>query len=269
MSESQRAALEAFHRHLHLPFREDARVREMLGEEVAPILEALAFAIESAGRDSNAVEYRDALAMAARLGRRAAQWRITPTALLVCVDALMSGLEAMRIGAHREVERAVRAVVLEGFCAAIEERTMDDVALNAATAIRPLRIAPRCWAIFISSGQAAESLRVALDGACRTMLDDDTRVCLVHVAGTPSDEVASEVFSVDATLRMIGAEAVFTGVDEGWRHAARERTDLSSVVHYEGFDEGLRHALRAVGLEIGETGPLARFWRRLGKDQSG
>lgn len=243
-------------------------MKERLGHEVEPLLEALAFAIEAAGANPLAFEYRDAFGMAAHLGHRAALWRITPTAQLVCIDAIMAGLEAIGRVPTREIEQALRAVVFEGYCAAIEERTRDDVARRAASELRPTRIAPRCWAVFVAGEQMADPLRVALDGACRTMLDADACACLVHLVSAPSEELVSEVFTFDSTARMIGVEAVFCGVDERWRAAAEGRVDLSRIIHYEAFEEGLQHALQVAGVKIRAAGSLARLWERIAGSSS-
>jgi hypothetical protein len=269
VSDPQRPALDAFYRRLQLPFREDTHMKERLGQEAEPLLEALAFAIEAAGADPLALEYRDALGMSAHLGRCAALWRVTPTALLVCIDAVIEGLDAVGLRSTRELERTLRAVMFEGYCAALEERTQDDVARRAASELRPVRLAPRCWAIIVAGEQAADSLRVALDRACRTMLDADARACLVHLVSAPHEDLASEVFAFDATARMIGVETVFSGVDARWRDAAEGHAELSRILHYETLEEGLQHALQTTGVEIRATGPLARLWSRVAKSQSG
>lgn len=258
-------ALDAFRAQLRMPFREDAALADDLATEARPVIDALAFAIRAAGQDPRALEYREGLAMGALLGRRAALKRATPTASLVLVDAIAAALDALGCAPESAVRDALRSVLVEGYCAAIEERVRDDAARRAARALVPWRIAPRCWAVIVAGEHAADSLRTALDDACRTMLDFDARACLVHIAVTaePSEDLACEIFAFDATARMIGVESVFAGVDERWQAAARARFDLTHLALCESLGEGLRRALEISGAEVRESSAIVRRLRRL------
>lgn len=258
-------ALVAFRGALRVPFREDARLSEELCAEAAPVIDALAFAIRAAGGAPSALEYREGLAMGALLGRRAALQRATPTVSLVLADAIVAALAELGLDTSDEASAALRAVLVEGYCAAIEERIRDDASARAAGALVPWRIAPRCWLILVAGEHAPEPLVTAMDRACRALLDADARSCLVHVAiaGEATEDLAAEIFGWAATARMIGVDAVFSGVDARWREAARARLDPSDLALCATFEEGLGRALELAGAELRESSPIVRRLRRL------
>lgn len=258
-------AQDAFRRALRFPFREDARLADDLTGEASPVLDALSFAVRAAGDDPRAIELREGLAMAGLLGRRAALQNATPSVALALVDALEVALGETGCTPGARVLSALRTVVVEGYCAAIEERIREDAARRAAAALAPLRIAPRCWALIVAGEQEAELVAPALDGACRTLLDADARVCLVHLAITslPTEDLAAAVLGLDATARMIGVELVWSGVDERWLAAARPRLDPSHLTIAGSLEQALARALDAAGTELREPSPLLRRFRRL------
>lgn len=258
-------AQDAFRRALRVPFQEDARLAEDLTGEASPVLDALSFAVRAAADDPRAIEYREGLAMAALLGRRAALQNATPSVALSLVDALSSALAEIGRAPGARVVATLRTVVVEGYCAAIEERIREDAARRAAAALAPARIAPRCWALILAGDHDAELVTPALDRACRTLLDADARVCLVHLAITvaPTEDLAAAVLGLDATARMIGVEVVWSGLDDRWLGAARPRLDPSHLTIAGTLEEALARALGAAGSELREPSPLLRRFRRL------
>lgn len=266
-------AVEAFRRGLRLPFREDARLAADLADEVRPVIEALAFAVAAAGEDPTAIEFREGLAMGALLGRRAALQKATPSVALALVEGVAGALAAIGRDVPPRVVEALRSVIVEGFCAAIEEQVRDDAARRAAEALVPMRIAPHCWVMILAGDHAPERLGDAFDRAGRVLLDAGARSCLVHVAipRPPSEELASEIFAFDATVRLVGAHCVFSGISAEWRAAAHPRTDLTLLAIEESLEAGLRRALAAAGAEIRVTSPIVRRLRRLlgGEDAKG
>lgn len=258
-------ARSAFRRALRVPFREDARLADDLCDEASPVLDALAFAVGAGGDDPRALEYREGLAMAALLGRRAALHDATPSVALSLVDALEAGLAAIGRAPAPPAVAALRTVVVEGYCAAIEERIREDAARRAAAALAPVRIAPRCWALVLAGDHSAELVSPALDRACRVLLDADARACLVHLAITvePTEDLAAAVLGLDATARMIGVETIWSGVDERWLAAAQPRLDPSHLSIAATLEQALARALDVAGTELREPSPLLRRFRRL------
>lgn len=255
----------AFRRALRVPFREDAGLIDDLAAEADPVIDALAFAIGAAGDDPAAIEFREALALGVLLGRRAALSCATPTLALSLADGIRAALEAAGSAPGAAVTEAIRAVLVEGYCAAIEERVRAEAAERAARSIAPERIAERCFALVVAGEQAAEPMRDALDRAARTLLDADARACLVHAAisAAPSEDLAAELFGFDATARMIGIETVFSGIDGRWLEAARARLDPSHLAIADGLEDGLRRTLEVGGARAREGAPLVERLRRL------
>lgn len=265
MTDAPDVALDAFRRRLRLPFREDAQLAGDLAVEARPVIDALAFAIRSARSDVHAHEYREGLAMGALLGRRAALHRATPTVALVLADAIAAALAVLGDAPDAEVVDALRSVLVEGYCAAVEERVQDDAAQRAAAALVPWRVAPRCWALIVAGEHAPDPMRTALDRGCRVLLDADARACLVHVAITsePTEDLAAELFAFHATARMIGVDAVFSGVDDRWIAAARPRLDPSELAICGALGDGLRRALELAGAEVRASSAIVQRLRRL------
>ncbi|WP_236605966.1 hypothetical protein [Sandaracinus amylolyticus] len=258
-------ALEIFRRTLRVPFREDARLIDDLALEARPVIEALEFAIGSAGADPRALEFREALALGALLGRRASLHRATPSVALVLVDALEAALVAIDRAPAPAVIASLRSVIVEGYCAAIEERVQDDAATRAADALAPARIAPRCFALVVAGEHDPDRLSPALDRAARVLLDADALACLVHVAITlePTEDLAATVLGFDAAARLIGVACVFSGIDERWLAVARPRLDPAHLTIAPSLEEGLARALDAAGTELRESSALVRRFRRL------
>lgn len=255
-------AVEAFRQALRVPFREDAALGDDLAQEARPVIDALSFGIASAPDDPSAIEHREALAMGALLGRRAALQRATPTVALALVDAIATALASIDRAPTQRLIDALRAVIVEGYAAAIEERVQTDVARRSAATIVPQRIAPHCFLVIVPGEQDAEAMRDALDRAGRTLLDGDARACVVHLALTnePTEDVAIELFGFDATARMIGVQCVFTNVTAGWRAIAR---DPEHLVIASSFEDALRRTLSAAGAELREPSAIVQRLRRL------
>lgn len=261
MDPIDRAAL-AFRRALRVPFREDAALGDDLAAEARPVLDALSFGIAAAPDDPGALEHREALAMGALLGRRAALLRATPSVALAMVEAIDAALREIDRAPSTALIEALRAVIVEGYCAAIEERVQTDAARRAAETLVPQRIAPHCWLVIVSGEHAADALREGLDRAGRTLLDGDARACLVHVALTiePTEDVAAELFGFDATARLVGAQCIFTNVSPAWRAIAR---DPEHLVFAPSFEEALRRGLALAGSELREPSAIVQRLRRL------
>lgn len=264
-AEDLEPAVAAFRSGLGVALRQDARLTADLAGDARPVIEALAFAIATAGDDPTALEYREGLAMGALLGRRAALYKLTPSATMALFDSLANALAAIGSAVPPRVLEALRAVIVEGFCAAIEERMRDDAARRAAEALAPTRIGPDCWAIVIAGEHEPDRLGEALDRAGRVLLDADARACLLHLAVTvdPSEELAAEIFGFDTTARWMGAQCVFSGVDAAWREVARPRIDLDRLAIEETLEAGLKRALAAAGAEIRVASPIVRRLRKL------
>lgn len=255
-------ALAAFRQALRFPFREDAALADDLSAEARPVIDALAFAIAAAPRDPLAIEHREALAMCTLLGRRAALQRATPSVAVGLVDAIEAALAAIDRRPQPVIVVAVRAVILEGYCAAIEERVAADGASAAARSLAPQRLAPHCWLLIVAGDHAAETLARALDRAGRTLLDGDCRACLLHSMLTvePAEDLAAAIFGFDATARLVGAQCVFSGLGDRWLALAR---DPHQLLVEPRFEDALRRALALVGAEIREASPIVTRLRRL------
>jgi hypothetical protein len=257
----------AFASALRVPFREDAALAGDLAKEAVPVIDALGFAIAAAGGDPLALEFREGLAMGALLGRRAAMQRATPSVALALVDALVAALGAIDRAPAPKVVEALRSVVVEGYCAAVEEHVRGEAARRAAEALAPSRIAPQVWAIVVAGEHAPETLAEALDRAGRALLDADARACLVHLAlaSRPSEDLAAEIFAFDATAKLVGAQCVFSGVTPEWRAAARPRLDPDPLAIEETLEKGLERALATAGVELrGSSAIVQRIRRFLG-----
>jgi hypothetical protein len=255
-------AVAAFRGALRVPFREDAALGGDLSEEARPVIDALAFAIACTA-DPLALEYREGLAMAALLGRRAALHRATPTVALSLVEAIVAALGAIERAPDPRTVDALRSVTVEGYCAAVEERVRAETTGRAAELLAPVRIAPRVWLVIVAGEHAPDSLTAALDRAGRVLLDSDACACLVHVAAAPSEDLAAELLAFDATARLVGAQCVFTGFDARWRAAALPRIDPAHATIAESFEDGLRRVLAATDLELHATSPMLQRLRRM------
>lgn len=245
----------------------DRERADALAIEARPVAEALLEGLSSAERvDAEANELREAIALASLLGRKAGDLDLTPTGALEVAPALVAAVAGEGHAEASELEPTLRAVCLEGYVAAREERLEERAARRAAEAIPVVELVPRCIVVLPSGLQSAEELERLADDVGRRLLDRDARACLVHAAGLrePDRERASQLFALQATCRMLGVRCVFSGVGPAWREAAEEaHLDLTDLHLAPTLSAGLGAALEACGYELRERPALGGVLRRL------
>jgi hypothetical protein len=239
----------------------DGGLASDLTAESRPVLASLDEVLAVAGDDPTSIEFRESLALAGLLGRRAAVLDGSPRLTAQLPEALAAALQSLGRPVVGAVMSAIRTVILEAYCVAREERVRTEIGLRAASAVAAQPIAPRCWAVFIGGEPEPATLERALDRVGRRLLDDNAGSCWVHVGvGADADEdLAAPVLGFAATCRLVGALAVFTGVPAAWPKPADE---LGWVLE-ERMDAGVGRALAEVGLSIREASPIVGRLRRL------
>jgi hypothetical protein len=279
------------------PFREDRAQAEELAREAVPVVDALVVGLRAAGGcGPESVALREALAMVGLLGRRAGELGLTPTAVLALPAALGAGVAAARATAldakggvaSQAVKRdmpdedglvegaladAVRAVALEGYVAAREERLLEERAARAASAVDLLWIAPGCALLALCGHHSAEHLHGIVERAARALLVGGGRSLVVSLRGLgeASPTAAAEVFAIADLAAMLGVTTVFCDVDRSWLEAAAPHVDVAMLRLAKDTAEAVAIALDAAGVRLrakGLRGLLARRLRAVTRETS-
>lgn len=185
-----------------LPGDEEA-IDTLLDESVGALESIAAASSESA--DPAAAAFRDAATWLLRLGRRAAELGLSPTAAGTVVPALG---EAMPLG--HAIFVALAGAFLEGFVQAREERLRDQEVSATADASPMLALGDVVLAI--PTGRLGEDgVRRYRERLERTLFRMGARAVIVdcsHLVDADGDTMA-EVFALDEGSRMLGCRAVF------------------------------------------------------------
>jgi hypothetical protein len=235
-----------------------AAIRDELRAEAAPVLEAL---LASADSDL-ASDAHEARTLATLFGRRVATLGQSPTIALRCMDAAVSATKRAGAPITTELACASRDAAMEGFAAAVEERTRTEMIDHAGRALLPLTVSPRVLLLVIAGVGDADTIAAALARLGRAALDADAKACIVHAsfADAPDRDVTAEIAAFDDSARMIGASAVFSGSPLA-RHALTGHSSALRVT--ETFEDALRVALEAAEQEVRPSSLLARSLKRL------
>lgn len=233
--------------------------------EASPVLDALAAAICAGGDSPGGLVHREALALASLLGRGVAESGAPPTTSLIVADALSDALTEAGVEVGPRTRDALRGVLVEGHAAAQLEVLERRLARDAAEAISLMPIAPRAHLVVVAGAHDADLLDAALEDIARKLLASDAAACLVlfHPAGPPRADVLRALLGLDASARMIGARAVFVGLDGEWVRGVEETFDLEVLERAESFAEGLTRVVEHVGHALRPEAPLLRKLRAL------
>ncbi|MFK7987216.1 MAG: hypothetical protein AB8I08_14425 [Sandaracinaceae bacterium] len=231
-------------------------------EEVSREARPVAIALLALGdrEEPGRFELREALALTSLLGRRVGTLEITPTATLSVLPALLASLEL-----DADLREQLEPVFIEGFVAGREERLSEEHAARLGDAIVYVALLPRLWSAFIGGAQEASVIEAALEGIGRKLLEHDAAALLVHVARleAPSPETAAQVFTLDATCRMLGVRCIFAGVSDDLQRAAEERgLDLSLVEIEADPADAFQLALEACALSVRQGRGFGEALRR-------
>jgi hypothetical protein len=243
-------------------FEADRAVVDSLCVEARPVIEALLDGIVAADRtDPRALALREALTLTRLLGRRAAELGATPTAALALAPCLVRAVEG-----SQPLAEDLRAIALEGYVAAREERLDERASRRMADAIAVVEAAPGCIAVLPAGLQDDDELERVFDGVGRRLLERDARACVVHLGelSGADRERARRVFALHSTCLMLGVTCIYTAVRDDWRDAARDAGIALDDVRFEpDFASGLRAALDACGLELRPRARLGDVLRRM------
>ena len=229
-----------------------ARVREDLEAESAPLIGTLV----AAGSGANTSERHEALALATLLGRRIATIGESPTTTLATYDAILDALEALAI---ETPAAALRAAIVEGFAAAVDERARTEMIARASQSLLPITVSARVVLLVIAGCEDADAVAQALVRLGRAALDADAKACLVHVSfpHEPDRDLLAEIAAFDGSAQMIGARAIFSGTPVALAALAAHAPSLATAAS---FEDALRRGLEAAEQEVR---PASRLWRSL------
>lgn len=247
-------------------FVEDRAKADALVAELRPVLDTVRAALATNAQSGvAAVEHREALAMTTLFGRRAGELGVTPSSAYAALDAFLSAMNRNSFELATPMVRALSALFLEGFVAAREELLVRAERAGSAQAQPILTLAKGCSALVLSGTHEPEALAAIVDRFARVLHRTDARSCVVDISqlAPPDDSSAAEVFSADASARMLGVVCVFSGVSDDWRSAgAQARVPFELLRVTRTFDEGVSIALGAAGLAITERNSVLEWLRR-------
>jgi len=228
--------------------------------EVMPLLPLLTElpAEKRAEGNFESFEFRECFTVLTLVGRRLALLDLTPTtAIQVTRLALQSVDPSNEASAERFAEHGVAAAV-EGFVLGREERVSEVAMERAASCLKPLRIDASIFALVISGAHEPAVLSDTVDALGRAMLEADVELAIVDLTqlGEPNRERAIAVFAADEIAKMLGGQAVFTGVDERWRAAATEaRIPMDAMQIAANLAEALEAARKSADRDAKERTP--------------
>lgn len=234
------------------PFREDREQGPELELEVQPAVEDLLPASGEAP-DLAAPEHHEGLALVTRLGRRAAELGITPTAAAGVAPSLVDAFRADGLALPPSAQDTLAGLCLEGYVGAREERGEARAGARAAAATGIIEPVTGCVALVLAGHHPAEQLSAIVDRFGRRAHQRDARACIVDLTDLepPDPDQAVEVFGADAVCRMLGATCIFAGVEATWREAARAAGVDDALLQLEPtFARALERALEPMGYEL-------------------
>lgn len=155
-------------------FREDGQLLDPLAIEAEPVLSALAAELRCGS-------VREGYALLTLLARHAASLGATPGIALTLVDAICAAVEGEgRTIALRQRDE-LTLVVLEGYCAARDERSTRLLRETAAERQVSFELAPGCIGIFLGGSHDELDLGPTLERFARDLLHAGTRSCLLDL----------------------------------------------------------------------------------------
>lgn len=244
-------------------FREDAALGEALAREAGPVLDALQAAFEP---PDGPRATHEAFALSTLLARTCALLGATPSAALALAEAQVEALCAVGIAVDAALARSLSVITLEGYCAARDERTAQQLRRAAASAQLAIRLAPQCLAIHLSGDHDEADLSPVLDEIARALLRDDVQACLIDVRrlDLQHDEIARLVAGLCATATSLGARVFMVGASPRLRAQLISWLALSDrLQHVDDYEAAQMLALSAVGREIRSRArwTALRFWQ--------
>ncbi len=250
-------------------FVEDRATIDELVAELRPVVDTILVALSEgrAPREVGALEHREAWAMMTLFGRRVGGLGVTPSSAFVALEAFLAALASERVQLVSTMDRALSSLFFEGFIAAREERLQQSERKMSAESQPVLTLSKACMALILSGHHESDALATVVDRFARMLLRANASSCLVDIThlANPSSSSAAEVFSADASARMLGAACIFSGVSPAWREAGvKARVPFDLICTTSTFEEGARLALEAAGHSIREDSGVARWLRRRG-----
>lgn len=245
----------------HTTFREDAALLDTLEAEAEPALQELFLAY--AQRINPAPH--EAYALLTLLARQAASLSATPSAALALVGALTEALAGAGVALDEGSRRELEIVVLEGYCAARDERVTAELRRVAADCQVSFLLAPRCLAFFLAGRHEADDLRPTLEAMGRRLLREDARSCLLDISGLGAldEELARAVGHFCAGAATLGVATFLVARGDGLRVQFESWGVGRGTTHFlEDTGRALALALAAAGLELRPLRPWAQLLRR-------
>lgn len=233
-------------------------LRRELEAESAPVLETLLGAVS----EGNASEEHEAHALATLFGRRVATLAQSPTTALSSLDAIVEATALAGVAVPAPLATSMRAAAMEGFMAAVDERARTEMVERAGQSLVPVIASPKVVLLVVAGCDDAEAIAQALARLGRAALDADAKACLVHAsfAREPERDVALEIAAFDASARMIGARAIFSGTPVALHALAAHAPALTLA---STFEDALRLGLDAAEQRVRPSSLLARGLKRL------
>lgn len=237
--------------------------QEEIAAEVAPVLDSLSALREPESADDlNEFEFRECFALVTLLGRRLALLDLTPTAALGVAATVT---EAARVPAL--FARPAIAASMEGFVRGREERVDAAHASRLSDAIGPVPVSSNCYLLMPAALDDAEVIAAKVDELARKLFAKDARVAIVDFSqmGAPTADSAAALLGAEEMTKMLGAQAIFSGMTEAWKDAAREAgIDLRILILATDLAEALE---LAVGFKVPpdrqQPSWMHRLWDKL------
>lgn len=244
-----------------VPFKEEAALVERLAGEAGPVLEALQIAYEGErSATTSGASLHESYALLTLLARQAAASGVTPAGALGLADAIAAALAQAGMDLSESASRALRTIVVEGYCAARDEAVTTELRRVAAESQPMLELAAGCFAICLGGAHRPEELAPALASHARALLRRDARSCVLDIERLvlAEDDLLRVVGHFCAELETLGVALFVSGASEkaqarlvGWSVKPREFSVR--------FEDALTCALAAADRELR---PLRR-WSRL------
>jgi hypothetical protein len=155
-------------------FKEDVRLADALAIEAEPVLDVLATSLRSGA-------LHEGYALLTLLARHAAALGATPGVALALVHAIAGALLETDLELSSAQQDELTVVVLEGFCAARDERSTRLLRETNAERQVAFEIAPGCVGIFLAGSHDEGDLSPTLERFARDLLHAGTRSCLLDL----------------------------------------------------------------------------------------
>jgi hypothetical protein len=246
-------------------FREDGDLADALAQEAEPVLEVLATALRP-GIGEPALH--EGYALLTLLSRHAAGLGATPGAALAVASALAAAVRRHGGQIDRAREDELALVVMEGYCAARDERATK--LLREANAERQVAVelGRGCHAIFLAGSHQEADLVPTLERFARDLLHAETRSCLLDVSRLSplDDDLARALGHFCAQAATLGVCSFVTGAParlrdqfERWSIVGGRPGDRPTML-VDDFVEARDLALAAAGLQVRERAPWSRWF---------